>query len=607
MPKSLHRPLLALTCLLMAAINFTPQLLQATHGRQGAFFYTDDEPHYAARVTRAMQGDWSGGEPWVREHVGEAPVVPPLAENLIGGAARAWNALFSSLAPLTPDRVVAGSRAVLPTLSFLAFYLLLAALGMTWRFRLFIAAFVFFEPYAGSYTPFSGWLIDAHRLGVDRFLNPMFPLILFFATLATGARAFLATRDPAKNPRAALPWAALAGGLLGLHFYISVFYWTHLALTFFFSALLFSNRRAWWVFGVGALAAAAVALPYVMTYLESRGQPAFLDVAWRNALLLRERPWYSLPNKRLWLLFAASLTLWRHRRALPGVRLLLAGILGGVSCYYSSLVTGITLQNFHWHYTLAPLLWTGALWAAWLELRDRLPTLKRPPAYALAVTLVLVNAASLALNHRHAYDALAALPPTFGQAVGSGLHDQSYFEAWAWLREHAPSGSVILADEATMPAIPTRTGLYVWNDMHLNVDRTPMTEIRERYALLWGLKGLSGEALRKWMTFPAGLDPAWPFGLTDTLWKELIAASRPPFYPPLRLRVSEEIIRDQDSMNPDRLRALARKYRADFLVRGPNETADWSTMPETVFRLEPAGNFGGVRVDRILGVRDSQK
>jgi hypothetical protein len=579
--------------LAVAVVYAVPQLLYWARGGEGLLFLQGDEPAYAARLVRAVQGDGAVGNPWLIEHAGDPTIIPSLPEHVLAAPARAWARITGGHPD--PQRVALIWRLILPLAAFLSVQGAFRASGLGRDLALLAAVLACCDAGGFGYKPGGASLFGARFLSLNRFSNPLFPLVTFFLAWAAWARALGDDRRAT-----AVGWAVAAGVLAGLHFYVSIFYWTHLGAAAVVAALIVGGARRRRRMALALAVAAAVAVPYAVMLARLRTHPVYPVIAWRNGLMLADRGWYLLGHKALWLFVLAALPLARSPRV--GERLLLAGILGGLGCYASSLATGRSLQNFHWHYTLMPLLYAGAL-AGLLPLIRRLGPLRSGRVRSAAVLVVAV----LALG-----DATLASARTFADAAattrwGTGLTDRPYARAWRWLRAHARAGDVVLADPRTIEVIPTRTGLYVWMSPHLVVDLVPFEEILRRNQVSWALAGLDRDDLVRELTPRAEVSvPTWIHGLTPGQVAALEAEGRPIFDRALDARLARELADTQALLTAAEVVARGRRYRLDYLVRGPNERR-WRGPVEALLELEPVGYFGEARIDRVIGWRDPDR
>jgi MFS family permease len=576
-----NRPwVLLASAALIGALYALPQAIHYSRGGSDAFFLQVDEPWYAARLARVQQG-WSVGNPWLYEHRDDPAVLPPpLTEMVLGGVGR--------LADLTTGQIVIVSRVVLPALSYLALVRLLLLCGVNGNIALLTSFWVFTEPLLIWYKPLGGLFFGAVGLPLNRFSNPLFPMLTFLLACYAGAKAFL-------EHRAFTSWAVAAGILLGLHFYISLYYWSQLILAFVVAAFLLKTPWRWRVLAIGAVTAAVVALPYVWMSLAARQFPVFEHLAWRHGLFVADRAWYMLPHKTLWIFIAAGVMLLRRRD--DGPKMLAAFIVAGVLCYFSPLLTGVSLQNFHWHYSLAPFLF-----AALTDLVHRWtsPSVKltRWTPALVSCFLLLSFASGVAANVR-----------SYNWSVQNGLDDEAYREAWRWLSVHAEPDDVVLTGLSAMEFVPSRTGLRVLLSNHMHSDLVSFEEILERYQILWAMEGLDRASLEQRLKAPLkDLSVAqWVYGLPRILKEELETRGRPVFDKNLQTELTEKIAAYHAAFAPEQIAEIGGRYRLDYVVRGPNE-AGWGDLADRWLIMTPVrvAGLGSVRIDRVSGWRASR-
>lgn len=572
---------------LVAALYSLPQLIYSASGGSGAFLLQEDEPAYVARVARAAQGHSHVGNPWLWEHAGDPTPLPTLAENVLALPARAF-ALVSGDAP-SVDTLVILWRLFLPALGLFALVAALRSLGMKRGLTLSAAFVVFVSPGLVTYKPLGALLFGATSLPLDRFTNPLFPLVTFFLAWAASARALLASSRKGH-------WAAASGALTALHFYISVYYWTHLVLAMLIAALALGIRSHWKVVAIYLVTVALFSIPYWVSLRAVVSNPAYELYAWRNGLLLHDRGWYLFAHKALWVMVAACVPLFWRRE--PGARILLGGILAGLGCYFSPIITGLSLQNFHWHYTLAPMLIVGVFWSG-SEVIDRVFR-GRPKWLTLlgALSLATVSADALVATLRWSRILSSPLGP-----MGVGSHDRAYAGAWRWLKSHAPPDAVVAAGEETMPGIPMHTGLRVWTDLHNNAELVSFDEIRKRYLLIWALEHENPVSLRERLCPKAPLPVAqWDVGLSQAQVDHVKRLGLPAIDVPLSCDFADVSVSGYAGGN-DEIAALGHSFRLDYVVMGPNERG-WA--PEDILELEPVHDAGGIRVLRVIAWRPAR-
>jgi hypothetical protein len=574
--------------LLFGIIYSTSEIFQYRYQRPGAFYFDGDEVSYATRLARILQGHHGSGAPWLFEHRNESVTIPTLIEQILAAPVRLGKLNIDT------DQIVRFSRVIFPALAFLSLYWLVLGLGTQPLFSVFLSAFVLLEANPATYMPFSAWFTMLEGFGINRFWNPMVPLVFFFSAMGLGVRAFLRVNWKL--------YATLCGIVVGLTFYTSIYYWTHLVLGFALAALFSKKPRAWFVLAVIGVSAAAVAFPYLLTVLKIQSNPNYLDFKWRNAIFISERAWYYLWSKKQWFFTSVAIIGLFSPRKLDGFSILIAFIISGLLLLDSSVILGRSIQNYHWHHELAPLTMVGAYLSIsfwFLDWKNKwIPDFSIVPLLSIFLGLAIAfNATGLLKNTIYAYEKRSVQSPY----MGIGNSDQPYFEAWNWFRINASPNSVILASETTLATVPIHSGLWVWIHPNVSVDLVSMEEIYDRYQVLWSFEGLIGQGLFDEIKVPDDYSvPSWPYGLPKDIHTELIGQGRPNFEAPIRNDLYKKLVQRQSLLTEHDVIEIGHKYKLDYVVRGPNEKR-WSKLCEKLLILKVVGDFGTVRVDRVLG------
>lgn len=570
-----------------------PQIRHWSSGAQGAVLLFDDETSYGARLRRAMEGAPGIGNPWISERAQDAQVIPTLPENLLAATPRVLSAMGLRI---EPDAVLIASRALLPGILFLLLNAVLSLLGFGPVLAPVLAFWLAGEPGLMALKPFSGLFFKADTLPLARFLNPLLNLPLFLIATWLAGRAFLVEADPRRKILRAL----LAGAALGALFHVSIYYWTHLAAAVLVFAVISRSPGRWNTVGLGLLSATVVAFPYLLSALKFRSDPVSEVFAWRNGLLLADRGLYLLGHKALWVFALLSVPTFFSRDERD--RFLSALVLGGLACYFSSLVTGISLQNFHWLYTLAPFLFAAAVRGVALASR-RLPRFPRLSKRLLSsggmllVLLLAVNPIRAVLRWN--------LPTSSEPGATLGQADQDYMDAWDWLKRNADPRSVIVASEEIMELAPFRSGVRSLTSYHLVAEPMPSGEILERFQLSWWIEGIHPDPLAARLTPSSPPSVAqWIFGMTQAQEQSF----RTRKFPSIRFEHTRELARAiadaQSKVSPGEAASLAAKLRIDWVLLGPRERARprAEERAKTLFDLGPPIQAGQVRIYPVRGI-----
>lgn len=570
-----------LACACVASVYLLPQILAWHAGIEQSYFLKIDEPTYAARVVRFLQGGWSIGNPWTFEHRADPSLLPALPEWILG--------TLAAFLCISVDTLSWLARGLFSALGTWVFWRMLKKLGMSPRLALLLSVWAFADPGVYNYKPLEPlWHgMDFHPF--NRFSNPLVALPLFMGTLGLWARIFLFSKSPVL-PRVSRTTLCFAGVSLGLLFYVSIYYWAHLVGTLVLGFLLVSSSRKkeqakalLTAFGIAAL----VALPYWVGVVRLNQLTIFKEVVWRTGILVHDRGWYLLTHRALWLTLLAIIPLFL-KETHAGKRLLGASILAGFLCFVSSPLTGVTLQNFHWHYTLAPLCLAGLGWSLssfWLR-KLNLSRFKSLRVFTAAFDtraqwagMVLLLAMPLASGWVAGVREFRETAK--GKVIGMGSVDQKYAAAWRWLRKNAPPESVVLAERKVIGLVPVRTGLRVWQDSI--VELVPSQEILERNQVQWYLEGLKGKALVDDLApFTPGIPSPdqlpvaqWCGGLTSSLLAQMRDRGYPVVDETLSLELAQNLSKVQSKLSLKQIRRILERYRLDYWVldRSQNQGA----------------------------------
>lgn len=563
---------LALSTVLTALVYVLPQLFAFSQGYTEAYLLKPDEPYYAARVVRFLQGRFWIGDQWSYELRDFPNLIPPLPEWVIGSLAKVLG--------LKAGGAVVLSRVIFPplTVTLLAFALRLAGLPM---FLASVSAFILVcDPGVFYYKIFIHAFMPLSEHPFNRFSNPIFGMSLFFLGWLLAYRALLNNKFDKKTTIA-------AGVALGLLFYVSIYYWTHLALSILLCVLFVRHPARWKILSVGALTAFVVSIPYCLHALRMRSHPEYQWIAWRIGLLIKDRGEYLLQHKAMLAATVLCLPLWFTGRKEHKYWLL--GIMGGAVCYFSTLVTHISLQNFHWQYTLAPMTVAGVL------ILIGVVSGKRNHRLTIALGLIAM-VASLISAARSTYSEFQLVERS--PKSQHGASDFEYREAWKWLEQNAAPDSVVLSSAKIQFFVPVRSGLRAW--MVAATEPVSFEEMLARWQLLWFCSSASEAELTEILVPQGSVSvPQWIFGLTRAQKLALDSKGRPAFDLGQSIQIGRELVKTQTQSTAAQIAAQTRSLRLDYVLRGPYE-AKWGKTCGAVLRTQTVWERGNLRIDRVI-------
>ncbi len=635
-----------IAAILASGIFLLPQFLAWRDGFSSAYFLKDDEPLYAARLVRLIQGvpyywesgnwwetvvgfftnstgsgGWGIGNPWTYENRGDPVLIPGLAEWTLGGVLSFFCVSVDTMSWLT--------RGLCSALMVLGLWRLFLSLGM----RLYLSVLVSFWAIADAgvfdYKPLEALWGKLNQHPFNRFSNPLFGLTLFLFTVWIWSGFFtvvqLSIKDETARIKKEYPnWneslrgiillsrrirPVLAGALLASLFYVSIYYWTHGLVGFFLGFLLIKQSRRWEnakKIILGGLVALILVIPYAIGNLSmsafalKKGIP-LEELIWRTGIFVQDRGWYLLSHKALWLFVLASLPLLFSKEV--GRRFLGAFILAGFLCFMSSLFTGVTLQNFHWHYTLSVLALGGVFWVldGWIVSRFSATWLR---LLATLMAFILPLASGIVASVREYQANLATENSYQSRNKALGNADKAYGSAWHWLSKNARPHSVVLADPGIMRLAPVRSGVRIWQDSA--VELVASQEILQRNHVLWYLQGLSSEELLARLAPQSSDDMPvgqWVAGLSKELVQEMKARQYPTLTLDLNRELAARVVQLHSQASLEDLRSSMTKFRLNYVVLGPLEKK-WDRdrlyrLLEGPYQMKSVFSKGGVEIIKI--------
>lgn len=450
------------------------------------FIAAVDETTYLSRISRVLAGSYRLGNAMIWEHRDDPFTYAPLPEYVEGTIGRALGLSIAGV-----DIV---ATALLPPVIFGLFFLLVR--DLTGRFGLGLVGglvLTFGQYLVAKQTPlFQGRLHDPsfpHSLQFVRPVSPQFHYVVFLLALWLLYRVYAARAGPKGRIAAGLTW--------GLAFYLNFFFWTFLAaglVLWTLEAVARGERWRWQaalsVLVIGVL----VGSYYFVNAAWATALEGFAEASLRGGVIYTRQP--ILPALHIaWLvLFGAWFV--SHRGHVPA-RFVLVFLVAGLLCLNQQLLTGRTVQPFHWEtqtnkvlMLLALFMMTGAGLSrleagsvAWRRLR---------PVVGLggaAVAVIAIAHAGLVQENYYRVN----------RGTYAGL--QELGPALAWLRQATPADAVVLAN----PAVPLRSELitvyaqryaYV-SEPFFNVSLVPQREVDDRYLVAMLAFGVDEAGLQR--------------------------------------------------------------------------------------------------------------
>lgn len=498
--RALRVGALALLAIVVAAIHVYPDLwfvrdLGAAY-RGVHLMGAAEETTYLSRISRVLAGDYRLGNAMILEHRADPSAYGPLAEYVQGTVGRVLG--------LSIARLDIAATAVLPVCVFLLSVLMVRAL--TGRFWLSVGGALVLtlgQFLVAKNSPLlQGRLFDPDFINSLQFVRPVAPQFqypLFFLTLWLLFRGW-AGRQGVRD-------AVLAGLAVGLDFYVSVFFWTFLmsAIALFGGwGLITRDARRWRTALVIGATALLVGIPYFASVARTLATPGLLEASLRAGVLFTHRPFLP-PVHVAWLLAFAAWFSWRPRGAAAQFTFVL--LLAGLACLNQQVVTGRTVQPFHWEtYTnkVSLLLSFCVLAADGLAVLERAAERFRLRAVLTGVgvstglvitALLIAHGVLLQANYYRVHRARFADV----QEIGPVLE---------WLRRAAPRDAVVLADPAT-PLLSELVAVYGQRFTYLSetffaVSLLPQREIDDRYLIAMRVFGFDEQGLQRVLGYRNG-------------------------------------------------------------------------------------------------------
>ena len=460
------------------------------------FIGTMDETTYLSRVSRVLAGDYRLGNAMILEHRDDPFTYAPLPEYVLGTIGRllGWSIVELDIA----------ATAVLPALVFFLFFLLLREMTENYWLSVVGSLVLTLGQYlvAKASPLLTGRLYDPgfpHSLQFVRPVSPQFHYVVFVLALWLLYRVYARRGGRGTLIAAGLAW--------GLAFYLNIFFWTFLAggiALWGAFALVRGERR-----GLGAaitllVFGALMGSYYFVNSYQAVSSPAFYDASLRAGFIYTRQP--ILPALHLGWLLLFGVWLWKNPESVAG-KFLLFFLLSGLICLNQQLLTGKTVQPFHWETQTnkaAMLLSFFVVVSAGLHAfrsARRQSSGSRPWRWTVglvAASVVLVVTAHAALLQENYYQK--------NRERVSWLQDLG--PALEWLKRATPPDSVVLANPAN-PLLSELISVYAQRFTYLSepfftVSLIPQREIDDRYLSAMWIFGFGEAGLQEVLRHTSG-------------------------------------------------------------------------------------------------------
>lgn len=308
-----------------------------------------------------------------------------------------------------------------------------------------------------------------------------------FAFLILGLHLYFLLR--ALKEKNLLP-TILSAIFLGLLFYTYFYYWTFIlagTAVLFFIFLLQKNLTGLKILLLNLIIAFLISIPYWLSFSQFQMLPVSQDILERMGF--EPGRVKNLYRTTQYLVFALLFFKFIRNKDLR-FWFLLAFLLGGIASLNIQILTGYTLQSWHWTLrAINPLIIIMITYFLFQVLNQRYVIQKvLSPLLTILIIFFLFRALTLQfVVAKNSYQGYTLPQPTL--------------EAFNWLNQSTPRDAVILTPSfETNSLIP----LYTHNNIFLplgNVTVAPNREIIERLAVTYKIFGLGKNELAKALSY----------------------------------------------------------------------------------------------------------
>lgn len=254
-----------LTGIVMALLVVSPHIRAVTsmgvENFKGVYpLFSDDEVTYLARIKEIQEGHFSLGNPYIKEHMNDPFIMPPIAEGFF--------ALLSHITGASVPRIMSVSDGVFGFVCFMLIYTLFQVLTKSMWMSLVYALLFFFFSLATFGRP----------------ISPQFNALFLFTGLISIAKVYFNTALWGRR------WNIIIGLVTGVTCFISPYYFTALLafymLVFLLRAIMERNHDVllknvpWFFFGFLPLA-----LVYAFFQVKAGYDPSYEETVLRYGLM----------------------------------------------------------------------------------------------------------------------------------------------------------------------------------------------------------------------------------------------------------------------------------------------------------------------------------
>ena len=529
-----------------------------------------DETLYLGRLNAIYKGDRSLRNPAIYEHRNDPVIMPPLSEHIEAGVGR----LFG----LGIDRLDMAATFLLPAVLFLLIALFAYQLSGSWTGSAVTGLAVLFGMHLFSRAFLLGGRLwnPAYELPLwfGRPITPQMHFIFFAAALAAAYKAIVDRR---------VVFTVLAGILIGLLFYVSVFYWMYLyaLLAVVFITLLLNKDIASAIRTVSAgIISLVISIPYWLENLKTMSHPHYEELLLRFNIAYTQKailPISAIAVLALIFLARRQILEQAGKKAFWFLSSMMIAIMLTLN---QQIITGRLFKESHWlTYTGKFAMIVAVMVTVVLLVRS---VYDKKGFYTAAARFVTAAFCLMLLVH-----AITVQSNYNVKNFDYNMRLQGLAGVFAWLKANTPPDAVVLPspnDVTLSEELPVNTDNYVYySEPFFCLSLASFDETRYRLLAAYRLFGYTQDDV-------ARHPYSWDGGIFLTS-----ATNRPASF------VADEqkkLDREYASMRPADALRLARKYKVDYViaVRGEDEAVIRSLAQKGYKRVYEDDRYAVIKV-----------